>query len=222
MNDAETEPEPEKIKFACFDMDWTLIKPKSGKKFPQNKDDWKFFNNYVKAKLAAFAKNDYQLAIFSNQAGVASGKIKPDDLIEKYKNIQKAVGAPMYFFAATGKAKRVEEDVYLGYRKPYAGLFNMMKKEIFKTNAVDLAASFYCGDAAGRKGDHSNDDALFSINIGVKFFSPEMLWDVEPANFPLLPGLKIDPEYIKEKDKDVIEKENAKNNELIEGFREIA
>ena len=65
-NEMDDDTEPEKIKFACFDMDWTLIKPKSGKKFPQNKDDWKFLNNYVKAKLAAFAKNDYQLVIFSN------------------------------------------------------------------------------------------------------------------------------------------------------------
>jgi hypothetical protein len=30
----------ENISIAAFDLDWTLIKPKSGKTFPKNKDDW--------------------------------------------------------------------------------------------------------------------------------------------------------------------------------------
>jgi len=34
------EPNNKKEKLALFDLDWTLIKPKSGKKFPENKDDW--------------------------------------------------------------------------------------------------------------------------------------------------------------------------------------
>lgn len=29
-----------KLKLACFDMDWTLIKTKNGNTFPKHKDDW--------------------------------------------------------------------------------------------------------------------------------------------------------------------------------------
>ena len=29
-----------KVKLACFDMDWTLIKTKKGNTFPKDKDDW--------------------------------------------------------------------------------------------------------------------------------------------------------------------------------------
>jgi bifunctional polynucleotide phosphatase/kinase len=49
-------------------------------------------------------------------------------------------------------------------------------KNILKNNNIDKEKSFYCGDAAGRVNDHSNDDILFSTNIGLKFYSPEMLF----------------------------------------------
>ena len=56
--------------------------------------------------------------------------------------------------------------------------------------------SFYCGDAAGRKqkpfNDFSSDDLLFSVNTGLKFYTPEMLFKDEKINFNLIPGAKID------------------------------
>ena len=43
----EKRPSPQgaKIKLAAFDLDWTLIKPKSGKTFAKNAADWKFLKN---------------------------------------------------------------------------------------------------------------------------------------------------------------------------------
>ena len=39
-------------KIAGFDMDYTIIKTKSGKKFPQNKDDWELlFGETTRSKL---------------------------------------------------------------------------------------------------------------------------------------------------------------------------
>lgn len=56
--------------------------------------------------------------------------------------------------------------------------------------------SLYCGDAAGRKqkpfNDFSSDDLLFSVNTGLKFYTPEMLFKGEKLNFNLIPGAKID------------------------------
>lgn len=34
--------------------------------------------------------------------------------------------------------------------------------------------SFFVGDAAGRKGDHSDVDRKFSDNAGLKFHTPEV------------------------------------------------
>lgn len=46
---------------------------------------------------------------------------------------------------------------------------------------VDVAKSFYCGDAAGReanwapkkKKDFSSSDRLMALNLGLKFYTPE-------------------------------------------------
>jgi bifunctional polynucleotide phosphatase/kinase len=56
-------------------------------------------------------------------------------------------------------------------------------KHILKNNNIDKEKSFYCGDAAGRVDDHSNDDILFSTNIGLKFYSPEMLFQGSNLDF---------------------------------------
>jgi hypothetical protein len=61
---------------------------------------------------------------------------------------------------------------------------------------IDKDSSFYCGDAAGRKqkpfNDFSNDDLLFSINLGIKFYTPEMLFLDEDMNFKEVPGIILD------------------------------
>jgi bifunctional polynucleotide phosphatase/kinase len=41
-----------KIKIAMYDLDGTLILPKSGAKFPKNAEDWKPWHPKVKPKLA--------------------------------------------------------------------------------------------------------------------------------------------------------------------------
>ena len=43
--------EPNREKIACFDLDHTLIKPKSGKTFPIDKNDWTWIYSNVPVKL---------------------------------------------------------------------------------------------------------------------------------------------------------------------------
>ena len=74
-------------KVAGFDMDYTIIKTKSGKKFPQNKDDWVLLFDNTKAKLADLSKNGYTIVIFTNQGGVETGKTRVSDLEHKFKAI---------------------------------------------------------------------------------------------------------------------------------------
>lgn len=41
-----------KVKIAMYDLDGTLIQPKSGARFPKDATDWKWWDPTVKAKLA--------------------------------------------------------------------------------------------------------------------------------------------------------------------------
>jgi bifunctional polynucleotide phosphatase/kinase len=100
---------------------------------------------------------------------VATGRVKVPDLKHKFAEIQKTVGVPMIFMASTANTKMDSP-----YRKPQVGMFERVCK--LMGSAPDLSKSFYCGDAAGRTNDHTNDDLLFSINNKLKFYTPEMLF----------------------------------------------
>ena len=52
---------------AAFDLDYTLIKPKSGKKFPVDKNDWEWMYPNVLEKLKEYYENKYTIVIFTNQ-----------------------------------------------------------------------------------------------------------------------------------------------------------
>ena len=41
-------------KIAAFDLDGTLIKTKSGRRFPKDKDDWVIINETIKTKLKSY------------------------------------------------------------------------------------------------------------------------------------------------------------------------
>lgn len=77
------------------------------------------------------------------------------------------------------------------YRKPNDGMFKVLKSLM----KVDMKESFYCGDAAGRKhppfNDFSSDDLLFSINLKIMFYTPEMLFKGEKQNFKDISGVII-------------------------------
>lgn len=55
---------------AGFDMDWTIIKTKSGKTFAVDSDDWDFLFPEVKPKLQQLHKDGFRIVIFTNQGGV--------------------------------------------------------------------------------------------------------------------------------------------------------
>ena len=59
-------------KIAGFDMDYTLIKPKSGKRFPIDYNDWEWLYPNVKDRLIELSKE--LNCNFSNQMGISKGK----------------------------------------------------------------------------------------------------------------------------------------------------
>ena len=143
---------------AAFDIDYTIIKTKSGKVFPKNKDDWELLYDNTKEVLTKLNKT-YNIVFFTNQKRLKKLE-KRQDYIDKVHNIIKELDIPINVFIST-------TDGY--YRKPFTGLW---KKYINKQNKK----SFYCGDAAGRADDFAATDLMFANNIGIPFFVPEQIF----------------------------------------------
>ena len=146
-------------KYACFDLDGTIICPKSGLKYVKNKEDWEFKFQTIKDILHKYQKN-YHIVIFTNQAGIKL--IGIDNWKEMICDITNKIGIQMDIFAAT------EYDLY---RKPYP---TMWTKFINGKNVNEK--SFYCGDACGREKDFSDSDYKFALNCELKFYTPEELF----------------------------------------------
>ena len=154
---------------AGFDLDYTIIKTKSKKKFPVDKDDWMYLYENTHSFLKTLSET-HNIVIFSNQAGLKN-LVKKEAFMEKIVNIVKDLSIPIKIYIS------IENGFF---RKPLTGLWNVYNS--LKSNTSDCNTSdsntedFYCGDAAGRKNDFSDTDYMFSQNIGVKFYTPEQLF----------------------------------------------
>ncbi|XP_060535853.1 uncharacterized protein F21D5.5 [Cylas formicarius] len=174
-----------KSKIAAFDIDGTIIKTKSGARFPKNGDDWTFNFDVVKNQLSKLVNEDYKIVFFTNQSGVGNDASKIKEFKRKIENIIKALNLPMQVFISLGKGI---------YRKPRTGMWQELIKERNDGVDVDLSHCFYVGDAAGREKnwmpkrnkDHSIADRLFAINLGLNFYTPEEYFlKAKPAPFKM-------------------------------------
>lgn len=110
---------------AGFDMDGTIIKTKSGKVFPKDKNDWIFLFDDIPEKLNSLS-NTNTIIIFSNQLGILTGKTSQEDIIFKVTNIHNKLNIPFIFLASK------EDDLN---RKPRTGMINFIESELdFKIN----------------------------------------------------------------------------------------
>ena len=75
-------------KIAAFDMDGTIITTKSGRVFPVDYKDWRLlYENRTIEKLETLLGEGYKIVFITNQAGLASGKLKLDDFKTKVESI---------------------------------------------------------------------------------------------------------------------------------------
>ena len=180
---------PGKKKLLSFDLDDTLITfGKSGKSKSPNKTKetpykFTFDLNKVKSKLDEYQKNDYILAVFSNQNGITQGHIKESEFKEK---IDKIFTQELKYPIITFFAK--EKDYY---RKPCIGMLDLFQKKFNNDILLDINECIFVGDAAGRKksntykrNDFSNSDYKFALNCGFKFFTPEEFFLNEKSDYP--------------------------------------
>ena len=180
---------PGKKKLLSFDLDDTLItfgksdKSKSPNKTKEAPYKFTFDLNKVKSKLDEYQKNDYILAVFSNQNGITQGHIKESEFKEK---IDKIFTQELKYPIITFFAK--EKDYY---RKPCIGMLELFQKKFNNDILLDINECIFVGDAAGRKksntykrNDFSNSDYKFALNCGFKFFTPEEFFLNEKSDYP--------------------------------------
>ena len=156
----------------AFDLDGTLIKTDSGKRFAQDAQDWQFWHPIIPTKLIEFLEADASILIITNQKGVSSGKTQITDIFNKINT----------FIECVLKQKRLTKELsqdrfalYVAtddtrFRKPYTGIWDLLPVEV--RNRV----KYYCGDACGRPGDHSSTDRYFAQNVGIPFYTPEQIF----------------------------------------------
>ncbi len=155
-----------KVSVAAFDLDGTLIKPKTGKRYPSDQYDWQFCSPSVAAKVRSAHERGYTVVILSNQGGISlkRGNAKRmEQWKEKLSNVINAIGIPIMIYAATEIDR---------FRKPRAGMWTEVLNDL-GAQSIDIAESFFVGDAAGRAGDHACSDRKLAANLGLKFMTPQ-------------------------------------------------
>ncbi|KAG7470786.1 hypothetical protein MATL_G00117670 [Megalops atlanticus] len=183
-------------KIAGFDIDGCIITTKSGKVFPTSPDDWRILYPEIQPRLARLLKEGYKVVFFTNQMGIARGKLRPEVFKSKVEDVLTTLKLPVQVFVAAGKGI---------YRKPVMGMWEHLCEKANDGVTVDKAQSFYVGDAAGRpanwapgkkKKDFSCSDRLFALNIGLPFQTPEEFflgWKSAPFSLPQFDPRTCDP-----------------------------
>lgn len=156
-----------------FDLDYTLIKTKSGKKFPQNKNDWELLDQNILTKL--LKKTDCIIGIISNQNGLKTTD-QINDWIYKLNQISLIIRIDFCFCS-------INRD---RYRKPMCGSIEYIKEKIPQINWQDLKSRdkiYYIGDACGRQHDFSDTDLKFALNCEIKFKTPEIFFGIKNSDY---------------------------------------
>ena len=156
-------------KVYIFDLDYTLIRTKSGKKFPLNKEDWELLYSVIPNKLINLT--NCIIGIISNQKGLKN-QSQIYDWIEKINNIKNNIKIDFVFAS-------IKDD---RFRKPMCGSYEYIKEYLINVQWDKLSSLhkiYYIGDACGRKNDFSDTDIKFALNCGLKFKTPEIFFDIE-------------------------------------------
>jgi bifunctional polynucleotide phosphatase/kinase len=154
-------------RWACFDLDWTLIRPVDAL-FSYKATRWAWLPWRLET-INHLYNQGYNWAIFTNQqtltkSGVPYKGRSVEAIRDKLQAIVDSitsVGLPEpYIFASLA-------DDY--YRKPRTGMWNIF------TSLVNVREAFYCGDASGNN-SWSDVDLMFAHNNGIEFRIPTQVF----------------------------------------------
>ena len=150
-------------KIAAFDFDGCLAATPLGGNDPAA---WRMQFAHVPATLRALSASGHAVIVVTNES---MDRFKKPDAISgcvrkkcgRLEGFARAVGVPLLVLCATAK-----DD----FRKPQVGAWAHFCATLNGGRAVDRAASFFVGDAAGRPHDHSDSDRAFAAAAGLPFF----------------------------------------------------
>ena len=177
-------PHTIKSKIAAFDLDYTLICPKSGRRFPKDQDDWKLMFSNISNKLKKL--NGYSIVVFTNQKNIEN-RMGLVQFRERCKDIQKEINIPMVFYISLKSGY---------FRKPFPGMFQYHQKH----HPIAIQDSFYVGDAWCKNKCFSDSDLCFARNCGLTFYKAKEFFNtkkhVSYDFIPLSLFPKDDPQYV--------------------------
>lgn len=171
---------------AGFDLDGTLIKPLPGHStFDRSPNNWRPWNNYVVKTLQHLQHVGYQIVIFTNQGGNSLKTVTTEGaknkLVQKLLQIQQWLqkeSISVIIYAVLGRDA--------SNRKPDPGMH-----QFALISRIIRESGLYCGDAAGRKDDHSDCDLMFARATGLKFFLPEEMFTLIPITIKSEPASNL-------------------------------
>ena len=159
-----------KVKVIGIDIDWTIIRPKEGRTFNRDKDDWDwlFGKDIIFSKIKEKYQDGYLIMFITNQSKAYKIPLI-DSVLAEFDSAQ------IPYICIIGNP-----DI----KKPSKALFDSIFEflDVSCTNLtadmIDYSNSYYVGDAGGREGDWANSDLEFSKNIGFQFMVPEDFFDI--------------------------------------------
>jgi len=157
-------------KIAAFDFDGCLAKTAPMRK---GVDAWSLQFPCIPKMLKELHESGYKIVIMTNQSDIGR-MVKPetrtraiDEKIGRLQAFVSKVDLPISVFIATSKSTD-SEDLY---RKPATGMWTFVVEKCNGDVKPDMAASFFVGDAAGRKKDHGETDKLFAEAVPLTFWT---------------------------------------------------
>ncbi|TKS81367.1 Bifunctional polynucleotide phosphatase/kinase DNA 5'-kinase/3'-phosphatase [Collichthys lucidus] len=134
-------------KIAGFDIDGCIITTKSGKVFPTAPDDWKILYPEIQPRLASLLKKGYKVVFFTNQMGIARGKLRPEVFKSKVEDILATLQLSVQFALNIGLQFHTPEEYFLGWKSAPYSLPN------FDPRKIDSSASLYDPPSASLTSD---------------------------------------------------------------------
>ena len=156
-------------KIAGFDVDHTIIAPNEHRQFPKDANDIIMLPNRLE-RLKTFIIQGFTLCMFTNQKSDTETKFNIN--YNRICNVVKLLNLPCILMMS------IADDQF---RKPNPGMWFQLRTMI---NIIPDTwfGCFYCGDAAGRKGqngkkaDFSDSDLQFANSQKLPFYVPEQLF----------------------------------------------
>lgn len=151
-------------KVLLCDLDGTLIVTRSGKRFPENEEDW-VFKDGIKEAVQKY--NPKYIFIITNQGGIEKGYVDERRFYWKLRKIIKEIREWGNFIVDGTYCKSCDPNNF--FRKPNVGMVDFFRHGYYVGYDFVNRNALMIGDASGLPGQFSNTDIQCAKNAGVKY-----------------------------------------------------